>query len=668
MENTRKNRQPQLRRITAYLVLAVVLTLALGASVAAYVAVSNRLDIVNRLPYGSELQNNRVTYSRALGYTYLGTYKDTIVCVDADNNEVWRFPTKGAVSGIAYDNVNDRIIAGSQGKRIYILDGATGAEIRTIDCKAVVNDVDYNEENGLLLVAEQVNKAKGFVRIYNDEGEIVASTPTIQPANSCAFAPDCQSFYYCNKRLYRADMQGNELAQVTLSKQIYAIDVSEDTGRVAATDDTGWVGCYDAELNEIFKVSMNNLDSDGRAVSITRDGTMVAAGTREGDVFVFDETGKTIFYKRLSSAISDVVIDGEYSFVVPWSTELYSLDMSAAAHLSTYTSVRQIAKTAMLALPFLVFMAWVLTFGRSRGVFYALCRSAWRHRTAYLLLLPSFALIIVFNYIPVGQAFWFAFTDWNQNTNSMRDVKFVGLDNFAKMINEGYFLLGMKNMLIIMLFNFLKLIVPLIVAELVFANGSNRARYWYRFLLVLPMVVPGVVSTLMWKQIYDPATGLINKVLEMIGRADLQRSWLGREDTALWALIFMGFPWVNSFAFLVFYGGLINIPADLFEAARVDGSNPFWNLTRIHLPLLMPQIKMILILTFISSIQDYGSVLLLTEGGPGFATYVPGYELYMNATRLGQYGYACALGLVMFVAILAGTILNMKIKTEEALS
>lgn len=98
MENTRKKRQPKLRRITAYLILAVVLTLALGASVAAYIAAGDRLNIVNRLPYGSELQNNRVTYSRALKYTYLGTYKDTIVCVDADNNEVWRYPTKGAVS------------------------------------------------------------------------------------------------------------------------------------------------------------------------------------------------------------------------------------------------------------------------------------------------------------------------------------------------------------------------------------------------------------------------------------------------------------------------------------------------------------------------------------------------------------------------------------------
>ena len=115
MENTRKKRQPKLRQITAYLILAVVLTLALGASVAAYIAAGDRLNIVNRLPYGSELQNNRVTYSRALKYTYLGTYKDTIVCVDADNNEVWRYPTRGAVSAIVYDNANNRIIAGSQG-------------------------------------------------------------------------------------------------------------------------------------------------------------------------------------------------------------------------------------------------------------------------------------------------------------------------------------------------------------------------------------------------------------------------------------------------------------------------------------------------------------------------------------------------------------------------
>ena len=196
---------------------------------------------------------------------------------------------------------------------------------------------------------------------------------------------------------------------------------------------------------------------------------------------------------------------------------------------------------------------------------------------------------------------------------------------------------------------------------------SSRRRYCFRLLLVLTMVVPGVVSTLMWKNIYDPNIGALNAVLKTVGLESWQRVWLGDEATALWAIIFMGFPWVNSFAFLVFYGGLINIPEDLFEAAKVDGSNPAWNFFHIHLPLISPQLKMLIITTFISSVQDYGGVMLLTAGGPGTATYVPGLELYYAATRFGQYGYACAMGVLMFIVILAGSLLNLKIRTEEAL-
>ena len=222
-----------------------------------------------------------------------------------------------------------------------------------------------------------------------------------------------------------------------------------------------------------------------------------------------------------------------------------------------------------------------------------------------------------------------------------------------------------------MVCSFAKLLtVPLLLAELVFAmrtrNGeSSKRRYWFRLLLVLPMVVPGVVSTLMWSNIYDPEIGALNSLLEAVGLESWTRVWLGNEKTALWAIIFMGFPFVNSFAFLVYYGALINIPADLFEAAKVDGSNPAWNFFHIHLPLISPQMKMLIITTFIGAVQDYGGVYLLTKGGPGYATYVPGLELYYAATKFGQYGYACAMGLVMFVVILVGSIINMRMKTQE---
>ena len=315
----------------------------------------------------------------------------------------------------------------------------------------------------------------------------------------------------------------------------------------------------------------------------------------------------------------------------------------------------------------------VLTFARGRALEAAFFRALYRHKAAYLMLLPSIVLILIFNYYNVFQAFYYAFTDWSQATRTMREVQFVGFDNFRRIFTEGYFLLGVKNLLIMMAASFIKLLtVPLLLAELVFAmrtrtGESSRRRYWFRLLLVLPMVVPGVVSTLMWKNIYDPNIGALNALLKSVGLESWQRVWLGDEATALWAIIFMGFPWVNSFAFLVFYGGLINIPEDLFEAAKVDGSNPAWNFFHIHLPLISPQLKMLIITTFISSVQDYGGVMLLTAGGPGTATYVPGLELYYAATRFGQYGYACAMGVLMFIVILAGSLLNLKIRTEEAL-
>ena len=196
---------------------------------------------------------------------------------------------------------------------------------------------------------------------------------------------------------------------------------------------------------------------------------------------------------------------------------------------------------------------------------------------------------------------------------------------------------------------------------------GNRARYWYRFLFVVPMVVPGVVSALMWVQIYDPTIGLINQTLLALGLDNWVRVWLGDASTAIWAVVFMGFPFIDAFAFLVYYGGLINIPSELFEAAKVDGSNPIRDFTRIQLPLLTPQFKLLIVLSFIGAIQNFTGILLLTSGGPGSATYVPGLELYYNATRFGRYGYACALGVVMFLAIMLGTLINLKIKSNEAM-
>jgi ABC-type sugar transport system permease subunit len=149
-----------------------------------------------------------------------------------------------------------------------------------------------------------------------------------------------------------------------------------------------------------------------------------------------------------------------------------------------------------------------------------------------------------------------------------------------------------------------------------------------------------------------------------MGLESLQRVWLGDEKWAIWSIIFVGFPFVSPLAFLVYYGGLLDIDLGILESARLDGAGRGKIFFRIQLPILAAQIKILLILTFIGTVQDFSGILLLTSGGPGTSTYVPGLELYFNTTKFGRFGYACALGLVLFVFTMIGTLINMRMKTN----
>ena len=126
------------------------------------------------------------------------------------------------------------------------------------------------------------------------------------------------------------------------------------------------------------------------------------------------------------------------------------------------------------------------------------------------MLLPIFALLAVFSFYPVLIAAVRAFTDWNGNSSV---INFVGFENFVTMVREGYFLVGIKNLCIFLLSYMIKILtVPLLIATFVYHLRSDRAKYWFRFLFVLPMVVPGVVTVLMWKNISLPTMFPVFKV------------------------------------------------------------------------------------------------------------------------------------------------------------
>ncbi len=273
-----------------------------------------------------------------------------------------------------------------------------------------------------------------------------------------------------------------------------------------------------------------------------------------------------------------------------------------------------------------------------------------------MLLTPTVVLLLIFNYYPAFSGLYHSFTDWNPTGETL----WVGTRQFDAMLNSNYFWVGMKNAAILALSAFLKLAMPLLVAELIFHIRHSLLQYLARTLFIVPLVVPSVVGILLWVNIYDPTIGLLNQTLISLGLEHWVHSWLGERATAMPAIVAIGFPWISAFALLIIYGGLIGIPQELFDAAKVDGATWWKRFTRIDLPMLVPQFRLLLILTFIASMQEFQLIFLTTGGGPSDATYTPALELYYNATLFSNFGLASAMGTFLFIVILGGTILNMR--------
>jgi ABC-type sugar transport system permease subunit len=197
--------------------------------------------------------------------------------------------------------------------------------------------------------------------------------------------------------------------------------------------------------------------------------------------------------------------------------------------------------------------------------------------------------------------------------------------------------------------------VPFIVAELIFNLRNQVSQYTYRVLMILPAVVPGIVHLLLWQFIYDGTHGLLNAILAGIGLPDWQRPWLGDPDTALYAVTFMGFPWVSGVTVLIYLAGLQGISREVIDSAQVDGCTGIRRIFAIDIPLIIG----------IGGLQGWVSIFVMTAGGPGGASMVPGLWMYNNAFMWNKMGYASAIGMFLFLLIFGLTLFNMKFVKSE---
>lgn len=267
----------------------------------------------------------------------------------------------------------------------------------------------------------------------------------------------------------------------------------------------------------------------------------------------------------------------------------------------------------------------------------------------YLALVPIALVLGVVEYYPALSGIWFSFFDWKPGGES----PFVGIDNYARMMEDRIWWQSFRVLGVIFVFSIASWLFPLLAAELLITLRSERAAFVFRTLLIAPMAFPGVVTALVWSFMYHPNNGVINTLLESVGLGALAQNWLGDPSIALLALLFVGFPFVAGLQFLVFYSTLQNIPKEIFEAAQIDGVGRLRRFWYIDLPLMATQVRLLVVLSIINTLQ-YGFVAyLLTSGGPDNATTVPVLRMLNVAFQGQDWGYAAALSTTLFALTLA---------------
>jgi raffinose/stachyose/melibiose transport system permease protein len=277
------------------------------------------------------------------------------------------------------------------------------------------------------------------------------------------------------------------------------------------------------------------------------------------------------------------------------------------------------------------------------------------HPVLAAMLLPSLLLIGLFSYYPAVRSLIGGFYQWNGFTPPTYD----GITQFKQYVQSPTFGTEAKNLAILVGGAILITLVSQFTAAEVVTHMPPRAGTVAKYLLVLPIVLPPLILIEVWAYLLQPQYGLIDVFLGAVGLP--QPTWLTDPHLALVSILLIGFPWISNLGFLIFLGGLQNLPKDVLDASTIDGVGTLKRVFTIDIPLLLPQFRIVVILSGIYAVQNFIPILLLTNGGPGTATLVPGLDMYQSAFQNDQYGYGMAIGTLLFVVMLAFTLIALRL-------
>lgn len=277
-------------------------------------------------------------------------------------------------------------------------------------------------------------------------------------------------------------------------------------------------------------------------------------------------------------------------------------------------------------------------------------------RLAMLLLAPTVLGVAVFTVIPIVGSFALAFFRWN----IIDPPEFVGLDNFSEVGRDPTVVTSFVNTIVLMVGAVgLQLAIALLLATLLQAKMPHWLRLTFRSTFFFPLVLSAASVSVVMKYLFNEQFGVVNWVLGLIGVSPV--SWL---TSPFWApiTVILVYVWQQfGFTFLLFVGGLNNIPKEMYEAASLDGASGWKQMRAVTLPLLSPVLLVASVVAIINALQIFEQPFVMTAGGPGDATRTAVMVMYESGFERLDFGQASAIGAILFALILGVTALQFRL-------
>ena len=274
----------------------------------------------------------------------------------------------------------------------------------------------------------------------------------------------------------------------------------------------------------------------------------------------------------------------------------------------------------------------------------------------WIFVVPALVVYAIVVLYPSIAGVVYAFTDWS----GIGSFSFVGLSNFHTLLGDDRALKSVANTLL--------LTVAIVVVQngvgLLLALGVNtniKSRGLLRTIFFAPAVVSPVMVAFLWKYVYNPDNGAgLNGILGAVGLGALRQDWLGNPSLTLWSVAAMVVWQYAGYSMVIFLAGLQGVPAELQEAARIDGAGAWQRFRYVTWPLLAPALTINLMLSTIGGLKLFDQVYAATGGGPGTSSETLSTVLYKEAFVYGKFGYSTAVALVLALFVAAVSLIQLR--------